>query len=335
MNKEILIKFLSNQCSYKECESIARFLEENEHELDKVEIFENLLENDLVHLTQSQKKSAFNLIIPKEKKIITFKRLVIAATILLFSIFSFYKLGLQDNLITPEPWVNITNQNSSSKWFLLPDSSRVKIAPNAQLSYRTDFAKNRELLQKDGEVTYYVYPNDKSPFRVINQGIQTKAIGTIFTIGQFDKNQLRIQLLEGKIVLEDSNDDHSQKVFLNDQATVIIHTGDFTYKLIDEKATNYKKAWDIEKKSIKSNYPLSSIAWSNQVVNFNGVSNADLFSIMERLFSVTIDVENPEIMNGNFTGQLYQNDNIEDLLTIFCQINGCVFSIDENIIRIK
>src|SRR5690606_39108675 len=113
------------------------------------------------------------------------------------------------------------------------------------------------------------------------------------------------------------------------------NTVDFSYKLLQEKKITYKKAWDIERKSIKTNYPLSSIAWSNQVVDFNGVSNSDLFSIMERLFSVTIEIRNPEIVNGNFTGQLFQDDKIEDLLTIFCQINGCEFTIEDNIIRIK
>ena len=336
MKKEILEKFLANQCSYKECEDVARFLEENEQELDKIEIFEKLSEEELFHVNDYDKEIVFNTILPNEKKIFNLKRLLIAASILIFSIFSFYKLGFDDKVIISQQWVDVINSESSSKWFLLPDSSRVKLEPNAHLAYKSDFVSNRELIQKNGEITYYVFPNPQRPFRVINQGIQTKAIGTIFSIDEYDEKQLIIKLLEGKIVIEDHDKDHSDKVYLTNNGTVIINTDDFSYDLVKEtKQTNYKKAWEIEKKAIKSNYPLSTISWSNQVVDFNGVSNADLFSIMERLFSVTIDVENPQIMNGNFTGQLYQNDNIEDLLKIFCQINGCEFITEDNIIRIK
>lgn len=335
MNKEVLKRFLSNQCSYKESELLARFFEENEHELDDIEIFENLRQEELVHFSDYEKERILRSILPQERRVLSLKKLLIASTVLFFCIFSFYKTGFESNTINSEPWVYIINTELKSKWFLLPDSSRVKLEPEAHLAYRANFTKNRELIQKRGEVTYFVYPDAKNPFRVINQGIQTKAIGTIFSIGQHNKASLIIKLVEGKIVLEDYNKDHLEQVFLTDQATVIINTDDFTYQRTEESKVNYKIAWDKEHKNIRTNYPLSSIVWSNQVVAFNGVSNADLFNIMERLFAVTIDVSNPEIVNGNFTGQLYHDDNIEDLLKNFCQINGCVFTVEDNVIRIK
>lgn len=337
MNKEILKKFLSNQCSYQESESVARFLEENEIELDKIDIFENLEADEIIHIPQFEKDNIFISLIPIEKKTFDFKRLLIAAAILIFAIFSFYKLGFEDKPVFTNSisWINIINSESSSKWYLLPDSSRIKLGPNAHVAYRKNFVGDRELEQKMGEVTYYVYPDKKSPFRVINQGVQTRAVGTIFTISDYNNQNLIISLLEGKIVLEDYEKEHSDQIFLNERSTVIVNKEDLTYKVVEEKKSSYKKAWEVEQKYIKTKYPISSISWSNQVVDFSGVSNTDLFSIMERLFSVTIDVENPEIMNGNFTGQLYQNDKIEDLLNNFCQINGCVFTIEDNIIRIK
>ncbi|MGG5903814.1 FecR family protein [Sphingobacterium daejeonense] len=335
MNKEILEKFLSNQCAYNECESVASFLKENDDELDNIEIFENLSEDELIHFSEYEKDLIYETLIPQKRKIIHIKQLIIAASLLIFGIFSFYKLGFDDIHSDSPTWVNIINTEAKSKWFLLPDSSRIKLETNAKLAYRSDFASDREIFQKEGEVTYFVFPNTQSPFRVINQGIQTRAVGTVFTIGQYDKEQLLVKLLEGKIVLEDSEKSHSKQVFLTEPSTLIINTDDFSYKLLQEKKIAYQKAWEIERKSITTNYPLSSIAWSNQVVDFNGVSNADLFSIMERLFSVTIEIRNPEIVNGNFTGQLFQDDKIEDLLTIFCQINGCEFAIEDNIIRIK
>ncbi|MGO3307489.1 MAG: DUF4974 domain-containing protein, partial [Sphingobacterium sp.] len=109
----------------------------------------------------------------------------------------------------------------------------------------------------------------------------------------------------------------------------------FHYQLLNPAKTSFKKAWEAEKQNSKSNYPASTIAWSNKVVNFKGVTNTDLFGIMERLYSVTIDVANPTIINGNFTGKLNQDENIKNLLTIFCQINDCEFNIEEDIITIK
>ncbi|WP_293931934.1 FecR family protein [Sphingobacterium sp. UBA6645] len=337
MKKEILEKFLSNQCSYNECKDVASYLEGNDDELDKIQLFENLADNEIIHIDQVEKDLLCDAILAKPKQGLLLKRLLIAAAVLLFVAFSFYKLGKHDSPSHLESplLVEIVNDTESAEWHILPDSSRVKLSPAAKLTYRTNFAKDRELNQVAGEITYFVHANKDLPFRVINQGVQTRAVGTTFSIDDYNNENLIIKLLEGKIVVEDPTDNTDSEIILNNPTAIVVSKVNFTYNHINENKEGHKKAWDKERKSIRNNYSESTIAWSNQVVNFSGVSNADLFSIMERLYGVSIDVENPKITNGNFTGELYQNDNLENLLTIFCQMNGCNFTIKDNIIRIK
>lgn len=316
---------------------MASYLESHDEELDKIQIFEHIPEQELIRASHAEKDAIFEHIVAKPNKYLLMKRILIAASILVFVAFSFYKLGKHDS---PEHLDNpismeIFNNSQNPEWYVLPDSSRVKLEPQAKLSYLRNFAKDRIINQVAGEVTYFVQPNTAHPFRVINQGIQTRAVGTAFSIADYNADNLIVRLLEGKIVLEDPTNKLDNQVKLNIPTTIIINKSDFTYSHLDQKKNGYHTAWEEEKSKVSRNYPTSSIAWSNQVVNFNGVSNTDLFSIMERLYDVSIDVENPRIIDGNFTGELYQNDNLESLLTIFCQINGCTFTIKDNIIRIK
>lgn len=337
MDKEILAKFLSNECSYQECETIARFLERNEHELDQVKIFENFHEDNLIRNSQRDREYVLRTILPTSRKTGNLVRILIAAVVLVFAAFSLNKYG-SDNLpafVDSSSWVVLENTTQSSQWHLLPDSSRVRLEPQARVRYHPDFITDRKLTQLAGEVTYYVQSDSSHPFRVINQGIETRALGTIFSVADLDEDNLIVSLLEGKIAVEDRGKQVMNQVVLNNQATLIINKVDFTYQLIEEEPPSYSQAWEAERYTEKSIPSSGSIAWSNRVVNFNGVSNADLFSVMERLFFVTIDIENPEMTNGNFTGQLYQDDNLENLLTIFCEINGCTFTIKDNIIKIR
>ena len=316
---------------------MASFLESNDDELDKIELFENLADHEIIHVNQAEKETLCDAILVKPKQGLLVKRLLIAAAVLLFVAFSFYKLGKHDHpshLASPL-LVEIVNNTESVEWYILPDSSRVKLSPAAKLTYKTNFANDRELNQLAGEVTYFVKANKEVPFRVINQGVQTRAVGTAFTIDDYNSANLIIKLLEGKIIVEDPSNSTDSQIKLNNPTSIVVNKTDFTYNHVENNKEGHKKAWDKERKQVRNNNLKSTIAWSNQVVNFSGVSNADLFSIMERLYGVSIDVENPKITNGNFTGELYQNDNLENLLTIFCQINGCNFTIEDKIIRIR
>lgn len=337
MDKEILTKFLSNKCSYFECESIARRLEGDQRELDQIEIFENLPEDDLIRVSDLEKNEILNGILPlKKRKTAQFRVLAVASIILVFvfSWLQFRQSGLLEGF-GDRQWVYLENNRlESSDWHLLPDSSRIRLEPNARARYARDFDTNREIVQMAGEITYYVQPEKDRPFRVVNQGVETTALGTIFAVGEYDEHHLQIKLIEGRIEIKSTHGFTDQGVLLEEESTLVVNKDDFNHHLINDEQPSYQEVWNREQHTGKQTFSVGSIAWSNRLVSFNGVSNADLFGIMERLFSVTIDVENPEITNGNFTGELYQKDHIEDLLQIFCEINGCTFTINNNIIKI-
>lgn len=338
VDKKSLIQFLSNKCSYLECESIARVLENDEQELDQLEIFENLSEDQLIKVSDQEKEAMLQAMFPRKKRIALGIKILVAAAVLVFGLFSLLKIHQQKTTDNPDAavWVNLENTDSiSSRWFLLPDSSRIRLEPKARVRYRSSFAKDRKIHQSSGEVTYFVQQDTLHPFRVINQGIETEALGTIFTVGDYDEHNLLIQLVEGRIAIGRGQADLSDRVLLENQSALIVNKANLTFRLLQEEAQSHAQAWKEEQDQHEPAVYAGAIAWSNRMVNFNGVSNADLFTIMERLFGITIDVENPEITNGNFTGQLYQNDNLENLLTIFCEINGCTFTIQDKVIKIR
>lgn len=337
MNQDILEKFLSNKCSYKECDSIAERLTSDLQALDDIDLFENITEQEIIPTLDFEKEAFLKLVLKRQIFPTYLKKILVAALILIVGTLSFYKIGMEEFSMNNASPITFTlaNNSSSSKWYMLPDSSRVKLQPNAKLSYPADFLLDRKIAQEQGEITYYVLADSARPFRVVYQGVQTKALGTIFTIADYNQENLLINLLEGKVVITDQQINRDKQIMLTGREAIMLNKEDFTYTKLSDKATNASKTWASERKMARVNFPKSSISWSNEVVLFNGVPNADLFSIIERLFGVTIDVRQAQMMNGNFTGEVLQTDNLENFLTNFCQINGCEFSIHEQIILIK
>ena len=50
-------KFMANKCAHKECDAVADYLEQHEEALDKLELFEHLAEDELLHMPVYEKEA--------------------------------------------------------------------------------------------------------------------------------------------------------------------------------------------------------------------------------------------------------------------------------------
>ncbi len=253
--------------------------------------------------------------------------------LLLIFLLSYVKINKNAQVAFSNPVHAFSNYSSTTKRFYFPDSSSVLLAPNTAVKYSGDYASNRLVTQLNGKAVYSVRKNKSNTFRVINQGIETKAIGTKFTVNALPENLIHITLLEGKIVVQDIEKIQTGEIFLRARQTLKINPKTFAYSM-DLKETTAKKPVTFEEIKSKINSPRSTVSWTNTEIKFLKIENQELFQVIERVFDVTVLADEESILHGNFTGSLYRGDDLETLIGNFCQLNNCTFQLKDNIIEI-
>lgn len=256
-----------------------------------------------------------------------------AIILLLIFLLSYVKINKDVQVAFSNPVHAFNNYSNITKRFYFPDSSSVLLAPNTAVKYSGDYAKNRLVTQLNGKAVYSVRKNKNNIFRVINQGIETKAIGTKFIVNALPPNQIHITLLEGKIVVQDIEKLQTGEIFLRTEQILKINPKTYAYSM-DLKETTAIKQVSLEKIKSKINSPRSTVSWTNTEIKFLKIENQELFQVIERVFDVTVLTDEESILHGNFTGSLYRDDNLETLIGNFCQLNNCSFQLKDNIIEI-
>jgi transmembrane sensor len=104
--------------------------------------------------------------------------------------------------ITPAPANEIfhrSNTTSKTQSITLEDGTRVKLAPQSELSYPVPFMKDRRDITLKGLAVFYVAKDASRPFTVHAGKLATTAIGTVFRITAFDGKTTSVHLLSGKV----------------------------------------------------------------------------------------------------------------------------------------
>lgn len=123
-----------------------------------------------------------------------------AASVLLFALvgtgFYFTENPSTQNVVLSENVIE--NKTSTIKYVVLPDSSKVELAPNSKIIYGNDFALNRKI-QMDGEAYFKVKKDKQHPFQVFCDETTTTVLGTSFTVKESKNEEITVELFEGSV----------------------------------------------------------------------------------------------------------------------------------------
>ena len=95
----------------------------------------------------------------------------------------------------------IENPTTHIKTIFLPDSSKVNLAANAQLSFPENFKTHRNVELK-GEAVFEVKKDSAHPFTVKSQLTTTRVLGTIFKVKNLSAKHTEVNLYEGSVQLQ-------------------------------------------------------------------------------------------------------------------------------------
>lgn len=317
-NKDLIFKYLADECSEDEKTSLHEELSSNtdfEQDLKKVEKIWNLaqLSEEDISLDEA---SSFDSIQEKlgwkeestndkpDPKVVelghrsNLQWLKIAAVLLiavgLIGYFAKFQTG-----ISGTSTVEVANSEKESIEVLLPDGSVVELNNGASITYQDNLGseKTRSVFLK-GEAFFDVKRNVESPFVIKTaENTEVKVLGTSFNVKSDVENTI-VSVMTGKV--EVSN--------LTSERQVIVVKGQ-------------RAIYQNKEVSKQDSYDANELAWKTGVLEFRSHDMSYVIDHLNNYYSVDINATNSSVENCKITTRL-DHKSLDESLEIISTILG-------------
>ncbi|GAB3172760.1 FecR family protein [Telluribacter humicola] len=172
----------------------------------------------------------------------------------------------------------------------LPDGSQVTLNSHSQLTYKTDWAGNREVWLT-GEAFFRVNKYQRAgtsvPFTVHTQDLDVRVLGTQFNVRD-RRDQVQILLTEGKVDLQKNG---------GNKESMLLKPGDLA-ELSDFDSVLRKQQVD----------PARYLAWMDKVLVFEQATLQEIAYTLEDHFGLKVAFTDSSLKRLTFTGNMLAND---------------------------
>jgi transmembrane sensor len=206
------------------------------------------------------------------------------------------------------------NELTKVKKLVLPDKSIAMVAPGSILKYDSGFVAGRNM-ELRGEASFSVVKDSTKPFCVHAKNINVTALGTIFSVTDYDSVLTAVHLFEGKVVIrEEANASKKWKeVFLTAGQVFKFNNQDFSYAVSRIKNEAVKKDVAIAVKPV---------ARPTTTLNFTNRNLAEVFAQLQKSYRVKIQYKEDAIKDMRFTGTHNPaTETLEDFLNTIAILN--------------
>ena len=263
------------------------------------------------------------------------KKMTVAASILIIAAAALYFLlptaktansQYSFTALIPDSMVTKTNTGSRPEIVKLSDGSLVTLQPGSILHYGHLFAADKREVFLEGEAFFRVSKNPGKPFLVYYNNIVTKVLGTSFNVNtnastgniEVAVKTGRVQVYENEKLLKDSR---NKAVIITPNQKAVYKTQDRVFEtlLVEEPqpiAVNEKE----EPVSVPFVYDQEKLL--------------EVFRHIESNYGIEIVVENSNINNCEFTGDVSKQD-LYTKLKIICLTMNATYEINGTKILIK
>lgn len=231
----------------------------------------------------------------------------------------------------PEPLIHeISNSSMDTLTYKMKDGSRIVLSPNSSIYYTNEYGKGDRKLSLIGGARFNVAHDAQRPFVVVANGFTTTALGTEFTVDSYTTSKLSVRLLSGKIVVKSTE----RSLFkMKDQ---VLKPGQ--QLLIDDQLKTTLLV-DRQEKSDKNLKLASKVKSDEQMLEnelqFEQTPLPQVFSKIENLKGVIINLEEASLEGLSFTGKFEKHYALDVMLSTICQMNELTYSHSNNSIIIR
>ncbi len=297
MNKEVLIKYLNNNCSEKEFEEFAEWVKQNIQNKDERNWSFNQWKSFEPDLKKKDEKK-YSALLDKihheinlkhreksDSKVFNFSKvakwLSRAAAILFIPLLGVVFYLLSNNNFQSEKFTDLTVDSleviapvGSRTVLQLSDGTEVNLNYGSKIKYPRDFTGNTREITLVGEAYFDVAHNPGKPFIVKTGRLNVTALGTEFNVQSYPgDNVISATLVEGKVVID--------KILSNEKIDRVgaMEPGQHVkYNKESEKITCSKGNID------------KYIAWKNGKMVFDNEPITEAARELSRKFNVDIEV---------------------------------------------
>lgn len=236
------------------------------------------------------------------------------------------------NALIPDSAVTKFNSTGQSQVVILSDSSKVTLQPQSSINYPKHFTADKREVYLKGEAFFQITKNPRRPFLVYYNNIITKVIGTSFNINTNPATgNVEVVVKTGKVQVYENE----ELLKRQEQNNAVIIT------------PNQKAIYKEENRLFQTTLvetPLPIIA--NEVINTDSIpikkepfiyeqaKLSDIFQHLIKRYGIDIVVENDNINNCLFTGDISDN-NLYNKLKIICLTTNASYEINGTTILVK
>jgi transmembrane sensor len=258
--------------------------------------FEDLDDTQLDMLGHGIKEKINQRIRPKESKTIFLRNYFRAAAILVVMLGVVWLArvySLRENEQQMPRIAASAGKEPVSRFFTLPDGSKVVLHANSQLKLSTDFNRSNRTVYLTGEAYFDVTHNSSSPFIIYTGKVKTTVLGTAFNIQAWPgQKDIIVSVSRGKVRVEDQNK--------------------LIAVLTPEKQVTYNTETSVAgEQQVEAT---EMMGWLQQDVTFDEMSFKDLAVLLSKRFGTDIKFANPELENCRFTGRFSGTETLEEVM---------------------
>jgi transmembrane sensor len=354
--KEILLKYLNNECSHQEMVQIQNWIKDpiNQKLLEEF-IDEDWTSFEVKEIQNSKENKSFEVLkqrlaVLHTKKVKTtnfnvrkFLYRVAASFLLPIAIGIATFLIFQKN-IKPEPVVynEITAPLGSKTSITLGDGTKVWLNSGSKIKIPQKFVGNYREVQLSGEAYFDVKKDPNRPFIVRTSKLNIKVLGTTFDVKAYpEEGTIETTLVNGLVTITKSNEslDNKNAIYLKpkQRATFVKESGKLILaesekKLIKEEVKVKEDQKREEKIIFTKNVDTDQfVAWKDDKLVFKYEDLESLCIKLRRWYGVEININSEELKKYHYTGIL-QKETINDVIEILRLTMPFNYEINHNVI---
>ena len=247
---------------------------------------------DLDHKLNGKEKQARKVSMWPRFSFKTGYKIAVACIILILCLVN-YRMNHRQTLFSAQHFT-VSAEKGQRAFITLPDSTKVWLNSDTKINYSAGYGIKDRYVVLIGEAYFEVAKNPDKRFIVEANGMQVEALGTAFNINAYPENQKMIaSLFEGSIRVSYENN----TAILKPQESVKIDVTDKRFMHYHEERIREIALWR-----------------QNEIV-FNGESLEEISHIMNRLYNITICIEDESLKKECYIGTI-RNNSLENFIDI-------------------
>ena len=191
----------------------------------------------------------------------------------------------------------------------LPDGSMVILNKHSKLDYPVAFTAGAREVTLSGEAYFDIVHRPGQPFLVHTGKLMTRVLGTAFNIKAYPaENAIEVTVDHGKVQV------------LKGLSSMGM--------LTDNQQIRYDRGRDDYARNTVNVKPV--IAWKPVEISFDDITMEEAARRIEQRFKVTVSFANPVVKDCRVTATFYQEDDLDEIMTVICGVSQSNFVIHED-----